>query len=190
MYPADQFGILFSEEDLPDELTFNLYSDGALISSDTAQKNATEYGIYWWPVGNTSYALRHDNNDTWGLYTQETINIGDGFTDLGGQRCLIDDPDSNVLVRFEDTFSDTYTGTLENNNTIDFTRVSLCRWEGFSSGDPPALFVLEYINASPSFSEWTMNGVPKTQGSGSGQFNNTPTGIYDWSGIGGIVTVS
>jgi hypothetical protein len=128
MYPADQYNVSFFEEDLPDELKLNLYSDFELIDTLTAQKNTTQYGIYWWPFGDTSYALRHDGN-TWGLYTQETPNIEDGFTDLGGPRCLIDDPDTTGLVVFEDNFEDTYTVTTPFGfGTV--ARESLCVWRG------------------------------------------------------------
>ncbi len=154
MYPADQFNIVFTEDDLPDELTFYLYSDNELIGVETAEKNAAEYGIYWWPVEETSFALRHDGN-IWGLYTQETPDIEDGFTNLDGQSCLIDDPDFTSLVVFEDNFEDTYTVLYTENESIPpvevtVIRQSLCVWtsEVFEYNESLRTLSLEYSSNS------------------------------------------
>jgi hypothetical protein len=126
MYPAEELGVGFAEEDLPDELQFNVTLGGVSYQL-VAQKNASPYGLYWWPIGNTSYVLRFEDG-AYQLETQETINIEDGFTGLGSQRCLVDDPSvANPIL--QDTFADTYTVTT-NQATGVVTRQSLCIWTG------------------------------------------------------------
>ena len=131
MYPADEFETLFQMADLPDELLFNLYSDGNLVSTYTATKNDTANGIYWWDLGGgDSRALRHEG-DQWVLYTAEFPNEQPPSTSLGGQRCLIDDPAFNASPVFEDNFSDTYTMTYVAEGetaTATASRVSQCLW--------------------------------------------------------------
>ena len=197
MYPADQYNVSFFEEDLPDELKFNFYSDFELIETLTAQKNATQYGIYWWPIPlsggegyPTSYALRHDGN-VWGLYTQETPNIEDEFTDLGGQRCLIDDPDTTV-VWFEDNFEDTYTVTT-NQATGVVTRQSLCVWRGID--DLGCSLELRYESRiSPpqagsqykwtvDFAEGGLSPCDERAIAIKTPNQNTPVGSYDYAGV-------
>lgn len=174
MYPADQFETLFQMADLPDELLFNLYSGGSLVSTYAATKNATANGIYWWDLGaGDSRALRHEGGQ-WVLYTAEFPNEQPPSTSLGGQRCLLDDPAFNAAPVFEDSFSDTYTLS---NGTSSFVvaRTGLCTWEGeggtlyYAGGGFDAAGQGTFEWRSTFFEE---NG-PKQSGN-----QNTPAGTY------------
>lgn len=161
-YPADQYGILFDADDLPDELVFNLYVDGSLVDSYTAAKNATGNGIYWWDFGSDSRALRHEDG-AWTLFAQDFPGDLPPSQQVGSGNCLIDALDAAPGPVFEDLFSDTYTAT-DGITSVELVRQSACTWTGTGK-------VLTYTTTG-SFSGWTLNGVQK-----SGN-QNSPTGSY------------
>ena len=184
MYPSDQFGVLFGMDDLPDELIFNLYVGTNLFGTYTAIKNATANGIYWWDLGGgDSRALRHEG-DQWVLYTAEFPNEQPPSTSLGGQRCLIDDPEFNILPVFEDNFSDTYTVNTYDDvvsgppaGTFTLTRQSLCVWTGFDAGYGGGLTVSLIYTANENVTlggMWTIAGNGRVDG---GPYKS-PIGIY------------
>ena len=110
MYPADQLGIGYTEEDLPDQIevfdgtdTF-IYNKNGSIYEFQNQSLRVEAGIGWVPF------LDEDE-------------IGDR-----DQPCLIA---PNDTLRVTDLFADTYyfSDSPTNANNIALNRISLCVWE-------------------------------------------------------------
>jgi len=190
MYPADQFGALFGMDDLPDELIFNLYVDTNLLGTYTAIKNATANGIYWWDLGGgDSRALRHES-EQWVLYAAEFPNEQPPSSSLGGQRCLIDDPEFNILPVFEDNFAETYEVTYvegELSATGTISRTGLCTWSGsVSLGEGTGRAInLNYnstdIRGLQNQYKWTLDNNFSLRTKSA--FQNSPVGNYVAGGL-------
>ena len=177
MYPAQALTDgLYTAADLPDEIVM-YYGDGTnfegptIVSKVGSQYTGDDQGVQLSPQG-----------DEW---------IMSYFQLDPSASCLIDGleeelssfGDTYVLVF--DNFEDTYTGTYENNSTVTFTRESLCVWRG----NDLANTVLSYV-AAETYAGWFLNGISKTSGIGTGQLQNTPTGLYDLGGQGDEIVVS
>lgn len=174
MYPANGYNIFFFENDLPDELILNLYVDTNLLGTYTAIKNATANGIYWWDLGGgDSRAIRHEG-EQWGIYAAEFPNEQPPSTNLGGQICLIDDPELNILPVFEDNFEEFYAIEFDYaaedqsiSETVTVTRTGLCEWSGQDQCGNPVLLYYTSIDSSAEgqpirLAKWEINFTTNT----------------------------
>ena len=199
MYRADHLGVLYFGADLPDGVSV-FYSLGTItiIDNEIFSKNGTKYES---PTSNMEMFVQ--DNLIWLL--EGTVihpEYGEIFISYG-RPCLFNEEypfqtpteGEQANASITDRFADTYIGTYVNPDltpsglpTFTFNRLSLCEWRAFVNG---VEFVLSYgEDPNIPYSGWFMNGVPKTIGLGVGQFQNTPTGIYDWSGIGETIIIS
>ena len=219
MYPADKFGILYGFDDLPDVIQYEAGpfdlaykvsgGNGAVyrtpwvywpeydsewqaeIGGTPILSTGPDGGIEAWVPMGSGVALEWNNGERFRPDGYEGLR--GGYTD---NRCLFGgltlDPwplpfaGSNWNNIVQDNFEDTYTGTYQNNQTFTFVRQSRCVWQGQGIGLENTLAYTDL----ETYTGWTMNGTPKTNGAGEGQYQNDPTGIYDWSGQGEQIVVS
>ena len=152
MYPADQLGIGYTEDDLPDTIDV----EGQIMGVPTriiVTRNGSEYG----PINQTTIG---------GIPFSTTLLVDfDSFdtlvwrfdNDFSGDPCLFLADNSEQYV-VDDTFEDTYAVTGPVNGTV--TRQSRCVWTGTG------------LTLSNYGFQWTVNGRAK-----SGN-QNTPVGSY------------
>ena len=171
MYPADQLGVDFTNDDLPDNLTVN---GSSLSRAGSAYGNMTNGVIFESGV----WALYTDGNRS----TSNCLILGDGNFTAG---------DNSV----EDQFAATYDIDWIGGGTLlaTVTRASLCCWEGVGSfGYRYKLQYQPVIGSSPYwFASFAMNNQDFTCG-GSNIFDaadfkydalGSPIGTY----VGGTI---
>jgi hypothetical protein len=191
-YPAEQLGIGYLEEDLPDTITFdpNFTADiGAAIQTATRSGEIYTTPTYTYTIGGNTFTktssvgrgLEGDPGvDVWGV-------LRDGLDPENSNGCLfrVGDGDSLDNVEWRDDYLDTYEVTTSG-GTFEINRVSLCEWSGF---DPNfglgATVTLKLNEASSSRARanlWTMAGSGRTDG---GPYQGPPgtysNGTYTWT---------
>jgi hypothetical protein len=169
MYPADQLGVGYEEEDLPNILTSNY--NPPFISGDftrVAGFLGTPFvgiyppTIYYTGSGTESsgIGIRNINDGSglqWLLYGYDGLS----WAPLAGiGECLINADTAEIA---EDQFEPTY---QVGGDTV--TRVSLCLWSGPKTGG--GTWALRYNSTT---TKWNLNGTEKTGGNQS-----DPTGAY------------
>ena len=183
-YPADQLGIGYTQDDLPDTVIYR-----GLIGGDktfTKLDPPEEYGTYTAyyitgsePVGADGDFIGIDSAgdlDNWLNYVQGGVN--------GIGPCLIES--FNNVSGVNDDFADTYTVNTYDEyvggspvSTFTITRESLCVWSGFDAryGVTGTIVTLDYNTPNENTTRatlLTMQGFGRADG---GPYNS-PVGIY------------
>jgi hypothetical protein len=191
-YPAEQLGIGYLEEDLPDTITFdpNFSADiGAALQTATRSGEIYTTPTYTYTIlGNTftktssvGRGLEGDPGvDVWGV-------LQDGLDPSNPNRCLfrVGDSDSLDSVEWRDDYLDTYTVNTYDDfvggspvSSFVITRTALCLWTGFDdrygSGTTVSLHYNTPTSSSTRSSMWTMQGFGRVDG---GPFKS-PQGTY------------
>jgi hypothetical protein len=191
-YPAEQLGIGYLEEDLPDTITFDPNFDADLgVALQTATRSGEiyttppySYVVLGTTVTKTSSVGRglegFPGIDVWG-------RLEEGLDPSNPNRCLfrVGDGDSLDNVEWRDDYLDTYEVTTSG-GTFEINRVSLCEWSGFDPNFGLGVTVTLKLNeASASRARanlWTMAGSGRTDG---GPYQGPPgtysNGTYTWT---------
>jgi hypothetical protein len=177
MYPADQIGISYTANDLPDEILFaTVGSEGNFI---TATRDGTNF------VMQDLFAPGEDvvvglNNGSWQLWVE--AGFGPDFI-IGdySENCLINWPSApfDKIPAIADNFADTYyfSDGPTNANNIALNRISLCVWEseewlsyasfGGSQTDYYGQAVLKYVENIKTYysgASWDSLNPPEKNG--------------------------
>jgi hypothetical protein len=202
MYPAQAFfDGLYTENDLPDDLTINPYD----LNSDQSvvvQRNGLIYGPHVFGPGySQQVTIREtlffapEEGPNWVL--EEAGEAGVGVLD--SSPCMFFGPIPGYLLGagpggITDNFADTYTVTT-NHGSGTVSRISLCIWTGTDElGCPLELRYDSRVSPPrPTSCKWTVKyaegGLEPCDGATiavKGPLQNTPVGSYG----GGAVTVS
>jgi hypothetical protein len=187
MYPADQLGIGYMEEDLPDEI-YLYYRIAGRVSEGIMTRSGSTYVID--PLlGEVTASV------VFGIAWQFTglFYVTDDFLSFQNI-CLIktsfpfvppEDGDTQSVDSIVDQFSDTYTVNTYDDfvggspvSSFVITRTELCLWTGFDGRYGGGTDVsLRYTAPTPSStrsSMWTMRGFGRVDG---GPFKS-PAGTY------------
>lgn len=185
MYPADELGNLYVEDDLPDAVTVNWA--GRFTGSMSKSGSGYESGTVSLQVINDKWTLKDTSTDP------ESVRV------VG--RCLITG-DGNLAQGddlVEDQFEDTYTLTSIY-GSVEVSRVSLCRWESppvevgsLDLGGTLEYYPINLIEGQPS-PAWiaAMNDGQAMSPAGGEKTSpnlSSPVGTYDET-LGAIITVS
>jgi hypothetical protein len=191
-YPAEQLGIGYLEEDLPDTITFdpNFSADiGAALQTATRSGEIYTTPTYTYTIGGNTFTttssvgrgLEGDPGvDVWGV-------LRDGLDPANSIRCLfrVGDSDSLDSVEWRDDYLDTYEVSTSG-GSFEIDRVSLCSWSGFdpdyNGGTTVILKINEASATRPRANLWTMAGSGRTDG---GPYQGPPgtysNGTYTWT---------
>jgi hypothetical protein len=165
MYPADGLGDTYEAADLPDEvaLTYD-FAEGTIMTRDGEQYTEEEFGIY--RINRIADGTDDcgESGPKWRLQIKD--GEGNWFTD-NCTDCLI------VPGFVEDQFADCYEVDFDGVGVI-VTRISLCRWEGFSGSGIASVFFLQ------NEQKWaTSIETGSGQQSGFKSNQSSPEGTYD-----------
>jgi hypothetical protein len=155
-YPADQLGVGYTQEDLPDTIDLDITFDSAAGNRVVLSRNGQEYGPYVQTIGATTTSHYVIIETSFGQLEWCDLKVfstgGESLTFYGS--CLYQPSGSRV----EDTFADAYQVSGPVSGTV--TRESLCVWSGTG------------LTLSNYGYQWKVNGRNK-----SGN-QNTPVGSY------------
>jgi hypothetical protein len=178
MYPANQLGIGYTEDDLPDTIDV----DGIILGVPTriiASRNGSFYGPINQSIFNgtafSTYVFVGTNDFDEIVWFENTTNgVGVGL----GEPCLILGNFSEPSA-IDDTFADTYEVNFLTDKTVTVTRESLCFWFGQQTIDG---FVYEaslaYNDATYSWEAgFSTQDVGSSLNTKDGD-QNTPVGSY------------
>lgn len=158
LYPADQLGIGYTQDDLPDTIDWDSTFDTSPGTIITLSRNGDQYGPYTRPSGVSTYFLVEldvSSTPQWTLFSTDGDPLFDQYNAI--HPCLFQ-PSTGELQRIEDNFEDTYEVTGPVSGTV--TRQSRCVWSGTG------------LTLSNYGYQWKVNGRDK-----SGN-QNTPVGSY------------
>jgi hypothetical protein len=195
-YAADQLGIGYFEEDLPDTITINDYVDVPRTASRTGTTFQTEnFQNPSFPSVTTSVRLERAI-DSFDALVWQIVVINNGFPGdpVSSSPCLFyvlpETPNFYDNTVWQDDFLDTYSYTVVfNGNTIEsgtITRIGLCVWSNTNIVNQigGALFTgVAYSDATNGFGDF---GVPLAWATYDGNDvkatktppHNSPEGTY------------
>lgn len=155
-YPADQLGIEYTQDDLPDTVSLDISFDSAPGNRFVLFRNGSEYGPHVETVGGGTVSHFIIAEVFGGLLQWVDLKVlssgGESLTSYGP--CLYETTGSRV----EDTFADTFTVSGPVSGTV--TREDLCVWRGEG---------LKLVNFGY---QWRLNGRNKIGN------QNSPIGSY------------
>jgi hypothetical protein len=183
MYPADQLGVGYTAEDLPDEIMYIINVQG-------------EQRLAWPKVGDKYVRQFCDDEECY----EAEIRVEGGQWLFGfdnnvppaywfGSNCLFQEGDEQG---FKDNFADTYTVTT-NQATGVVTRRSLCSWTGIDSLGCDLELLYETLLVPPrsgtrfkwtiDFAEGGLTPCAERAIAVKTPHQNTPVGSYDYEGV-------
>ena len=187
-YPADQLGVGYTQDDLPDTIDLDITFDTTPGTIITLSRSGDRYGPYTSASGVSTYILvdfYFSSTLEWYLFSTDGDPLFDQYTAINP--CLFR-PFTGELQRITDTFADTYTVEFLTGKQVTVTRESLCSWFGTANIDG-----FEY-EASLTYNdetfEWeaSFSTVDISSGLNSKDGNqNTPVGTYSGDNV---ITVS
>jgi hypothetical protein len=192
-YAADQLGIGYLEEDLPDTIIYNPCWDGGCDDPkpppQTATRSGTTYTTPSYQVvifGNTittTSSIRRGIDDViveetlvWGPYDENSL--------FGGLPCLFnvlnETPTNYDNFEWHDNFLDEY-DVSTSGGSFTITRDSLCTWSGtdpnYNGGSTVTLRLNTPSAGRGRANMWTMSGAGRTD---AGPYKS-PVGTYGTS---------
>lgn len=203
MYPADQLGIGYSANDLPDTIELLVLTAPNVEEWFILPRDGSQYGPIetTFTIGATTitydlYVIVEtfvDQLEWFDLFIRKDTNA-ESLSPISP--CLFDPPPEDIGFNIiEDNFADTYTVTTNQSSGV-VSRQSVCLWEGTDGlGCPIALRYENRIDPPRTGSrfKWTVDyaegGLEPCNERAiavKGPNQNTPVGDYD----GGIVTVA
>jgi hypothetical protein len=188
-YPADQLGVGYTQDDLPDTIDV----EGIILGVPT-RIIVSRSGSFYGPINQsifggatfTEFIFVETNDFSEVVWFRNTTN----GEPLGiGEPCLFQSLEEGAAIL--DTFADTYTYTVVfNGSTLEsgtITRDSLCVW--LSNTEQPFVVGIFYNSETFRFEQLDANDFNATKSGPS----NSPAGEYVVAGglyEGGILTVS
>jgi hypothetical protein len=180
-YPADQLGIGYTQDDLPDTIDV----DGLILGVPTriiVPRSGSFYGPINQSIFNGGAFSEFIFVATGVAGTRWFRNYTNGEPIGLGEPCLFQTLEGSI----QDTFADTYTVNTYDDfvggspvSTFTITRESLCVWSGFDAryGVTGTIVTLDYNTPNENTTRatlWTMQGFGRVDG---GPYNS-PVGIY------------
>ena len=182
-YPADQLGVGYTEDDLPDTIDVE-----GLILGVPERIIVSRSGSFYGPINQSIFGGGAFSEFIFVTTGVEGIrwfrNTTNGEPIGNGEPCLFQTLEEGAAIL--DTFADSYTVNTYDEfvggspvSTFTISRESLCVWSGFDEryGVTGKIVTLDYNTPNGSLtraSMWTMEGFGRVDG---GPYNS-PVGIY------------